>query len=68
MKSCLNGDVLHEKLLALASRMGFLLNAEDISAEEVGVLLDIPPEQPALPSTIAPRPEIAQVSVKDRIE
>ena len=37
-----DADVLHEKLLALASRMGFLLNAADISAKEVCVLLNIP--------------------------
>ena len=37
-----DADVLHEKLLALASRMGFLLNAADIAAKEVYVLLNIP--------------------------
>ena len=62
-----DAGVLHEKLCALATTTGFLLNAEDLSMEKVGVLLDIPPEQPALPSTIAPRPEMAQASVKARM-
>ena len=58
-----DAGVLHENLCALATTTGCLLNAEDLSAEEVGDLLDIPPEQSALPSTIAPRPaEIAQES------
>ena len=37
-----DAGVLHGKLWALATKMGFLLNAKDISAEEVCVLLDIP--------------------------
>ena len=53
------------KAVRLGYHNGLSFECRGPFSGKVGVLLDIPPEQPALLSTIAPRPaEIAQVSVK----